>query len=188
MNGYTVNIDDIGPVLFEKSRRARHVVISVRASKGTRVAVPLRVSFRKALEFLYLKKEWVQKNLAKIKQRENQQKAIWDAFPAINKAEAKQELTDRLSYIAKKYGFTYKKVTIREQRTRWGSCSHKNNISLNLKLVWLPEELIDYVMFHELVHTWIPNHSSKFWAELDRYTGNARLMARRLRMNGLRLQ
>ena len=78
-------------------------------------------------------------------------------------------------------------VSIREQSTRWGSCSHKNNISLNLKLILLPKELVDYVMLHELVHTRIHNHSKNFWAELDRYTGNGKVMAKRLRMNGLRL-
>ncbi len=135
MKYYTVNIDGIGSVLFEKSRRAKRVIISIRTSKGTRVAVPMRVSFMKALEFIYLKKEWVQKNLAKIKQNENQQKAFIDAFLAIDKADAKKRLTDRLSYIAKKHGFTYNNVSIREQRTRWGSCSYKNNISLNVKLV-----------------------------------------------------
>ena len=187
MGYYTVNIDGIGPVLFEKSRRAKRVIISIRTSKGTRVAVPMRVSFQKALEFVYLKKEWVQRNLAKIKQNENQQKAFMDTFLAIDKADAKKGLTDRLFHIAKKHGFTYNNVSVRKQRTRWGSCSHKNNISLNMKLVLLPKELIDYVMLHELVHTQIHNHSKKFWIELDRYIGNAKVMARRLRMNDLRL-
>ena len=86
-------------------------------------------------------------------------------------------LADRLYHLAKEHGFTCNNVSIREQRTRWGSCSHKNNISLNLKLVLLPKELIDYVMLHELVHTRIHNHSKKFWAELDRYTGNGKVMA-----------
>lgn len=76
---------------------------------------------------------------------------------------------------------------MREQRTRWGSCSGKNNISLNVKLVLLPEELIDYVILHELVHTRIHNHGKKFWDELDIYTGNAKAVAKRLKMSDLRI-
>ena len=184
---YTINIDGIGPVLFEKSRRAKRVIISVRTSKGARVAVPTRTSFKKALEFVYLKKKWIQKHLARIEQNENQRKAFLDPSLAIDKADAKKRLADRLYHLAQEHGFTYNNVSIREQRTRWGSCSHKNNISLNVKLVLLPKELIDYVMLHELVHTRIHNHSKKFWAELDRYIGNGKIMAKRLRMNDLRL-
>ncbi|MFC1901817.1 M48 family metallopeptidase [Chloroflexota bacterium] len=186
-NSYTINIDGIGPVLFEKSRRARRVIISVRTSKGTRVAIPMRTSFKKALEFVYLKKKWIQKHLVKIEQDENRKQAVTDRFLAIDKADARKRLTDRLYHLAKEHGFTCNNVSIREQRTRWGSCSYKNNISLNLKLALLPDELIDYVMLHELVHTRIHNHSKQFWAELDRYAGNGKVMAKRLRVNGLRL-
>ncbi len=186
-NSDTINIDGLGPVLFEKSMRAKRIVLSVRISKGVRVAVPTRTSFKKALEFVYLKKEWIQRNLAKIKQNESRNKDFTDRFLTIDKADARKNLTDRLYHLAKEHGFTCNNVSIREQRTRWGSCSHKNNISLNLKLVMLPKELIDYVLLHELVHTRIHNHSKKFCAELDRYTGNGKVMAKQLRMNELRL-
>jgi hypothetical protein len=186
-NSYTINIDGIGPVLFEKSSRAKRVVISVRTSKDVRVAVPTRVSFKKAMEFVYLKKQWIQKHLARIEQNENQKKAFLDPSLAIDRAEAKKTLIDRLYHLAQEHGFTYNSASVRNQRTRWGSCSQKNNISLNMKLVLLPKELIDYVILHELVHTRIHNHSKKFWAELDRYMENSKNMAKRLSMNELRL-
>ena len=186
-NSYTINIDGIGPVLFEKSRRAKRVIISVRTVKGARVAVPTRTSFKKAFGFVYLKKGWIQRHLAKIEQNENRKKAFIDPFLAIDKADARKRLTARLYYLAREHGFTCNNVSIREQRTRWGSCSHKNNISLNVKLVLMPQEIIDYVMLHELVHTRIHNHSKKFWAELDRYIENSKNMAKRLSMNELRL-
>ena len=99
-NSYTINIDGIGPVLFEKSRRAKRVVISVRTSKGARVAVPTRVSFKKALEFVDLKKEWILKHLVKIEQNENRKKAYVDLFLTIDKADARERLTDRLYHLA----------------------------------------------------------------------------------------
>jgi hypothetical protein len=182
-----IYIDGIGPVLFEHSRRAKRVIISVRTSKDTRVAVPTRTSFKKALEFVYLKKEWIQRHLAKIEQNENRKKAFIDPLLTLDKVDARKRLTGRLCHLAREHGFTCNNVSIREQRTRWGSCSHTHNISLNVKLVLLPKELIDYVMFHELVHTRIHNHSKKFWAELDRYIENSKNMAKRLSMNELRL-
>ena len=183
----TIDIDGIGSVLFQKSKRAKRVGISVRISKGVRVAIPMRTSFKKALEFAYLKKEWIQRSLVKIKQVENQNRALRDNSLSINKAEANKKLKDRLCYLANECGFKYNRAFVRNQRTRWGSCSYKNNISLNIKLVLLPRELIDYVILHELVHTRIHNHSKPFWADLDRYVGNSKVMAKRVRMNNLRL-
>ncbi|MFC1872643.1 M48 family metallopeptidase [Chloroflexota bacterium] len=185
-NSQTIDIDGIGSVLFEKSTRARRLIISVRPTKPVRVAIPLRSSFNNALEFVHLKKSWIQKQLVKIKNYENRNEALRYAFLTVDKADATITLKDRLSHMAIKHGFTYNKVNVRDQKTRWGSCSHKNNISLNVKLIVLPEELIDYVILHELVHTLIHNHSSKFWAELDKYT-NSKIMAKRLRMNDLRV-
>ena len=186
-NSCTINIDGIGSVLFEKSRRAKRVVISIRIPQSVRVAVPTRTSFKKAEEFVLSKIERINKHLKKVKQYEKDRKTIRDNFNGIDKAIAKRVLTNRLKHLAEKHEFSYNKVSIRSQRTRWGSCSNKNNISLNVKLVLLPKELIDYVMLHELVHTRIHNHSKKFWAELDRYIGNGKVMAKRLRMNDLRL-
>ena len=185
-NSETIDIDGIGPVLFQKSKRAKRVGISVRTLKSVRVAVPTQTSLKKALEFVYLKKEWIQRSLVKIEQVEKRNRDFKDASLSINEADAKRRLIDRLYYLANEYGLKYNKASVRNQRTRWGSCSHKNNISLNAKLVLLPEELIDYVILHELVHTRIHNHSKQFWIELNKYMGDSKVMAKRLRVDNLR--
>ena len=59
-------------------------------------------------------------------------------------------------------------------KTRWGSCTAKNNINLNMLMTYLPKKIQDYVILHELLHTRIKNHSKGFWLELDRFTGNAK--------------
>ncbi|HYQ58139.1 MAG TPA: SprT family zinc-dependent metalloprotease [Draconibacterium sp.] len=104
---------------------------------------------------------------------------IDDILTAIYRHEAKRLLPVRISDLAKKYGFTYNKITIRNNRRNWGSCSSKNNISLNLQMMKLPVKLIDYILLHELVHTEIKNHGPEFWNRLNQITsGKARELAR----------
>jgi predicted metal-dependent hydrolase len=181
-NSHLINIDGIGTVIMEYSTRAKRVVIYVRPFKGIRVAVPARVSLKRALEFVQLKKTWIQKNLTRVKRYENEAKEAKVFYSLIDKTAAMEKLTVRLNYLAQKHGFTYNRITIRNQKMRWGSCSHKNNISLNMKLVLLPEELIDYVIIHELVHSRIHDHSKKFWTEVSRYVGSGKTLAKRLKV------
>jgi len=68
---------------------------------------------------------------------------------------------------AELYGFHYQRLSIRAQKTRWGSCSHQKNINLNCKLLFMPEDVVKYVMIHELCHTIEMNHSSRFWALVE---------------------
>ncbi len=183
-DSHIIYVDGVGLTLFERSIRAKRVIISVRPSKKVRVAIPNRISLKSALEFVNLKKPWIQKHLVRIKQMESRRQAV-NSTVIIDRTDASNKLTSRLKQLAVQHGFIYNKVTIRNQKTRWGSCSHKNNISLNRKLVVLPNELLDYVILHELVHTKIHNHSKKFWAELDEYVGQGKAMAKRLREHSL---
>ncbi|MGP8079922.1 MAG: M48 family metallopeptidase [Dehalococcoidales bacterium] len=182
-NSYMMKIDGIGLVRFHRSRRARRVIISVSPTSGVRVSVPRHTSLQKALEFVDTKKRWIKKHLALIVQNEQRKQALGQTLQIINKTEAGEKITDRLHQLAEIHGFTCNKITIRQQKTRWGSCSPKNTISLNIKLALLPIELSDYVILHELVHTRIHNHSRRFWAELDKYVTDSKAMAKRLRMN-----
>ncbi|MCT4602063.1 MAG: M48 family metallopeptidase [Marinifilum sp.] len=86
--------------------------------------------------------------------------------------EAKYYLPKRLAFLAKKYGFIYKSVQVKNTKSRWGSCSHDNKINLSLQLMRLPEELSDMVILHELCHTKIKNHSSDFWELLSKHCPN----------------
>jgi predicted metal-dependent hydrolase len=180
-----VKVEDIGLVLLEHSRRARRIVISVRMGKGVRVAVPYHTSFASALEFVQIKKTWIKKHLVKVQAYEKRKQVFKEAFQSINKAEAKKKIIARLIELARQHGFSYCKVTIRNQRTRWGSCSVKNNISLNIKLVALPPELFDYVILHELVHTRVHNHGRRFWQELDKFVEDGKAKDKQLIEYGL---
>jgi predicted metal-dependent hydrolase len=185
-NSETIDMEGVGPVLFERSRRARRIIISVRPGKGTRVAVPRHTSFKSALEFALVKKTWIIKYLSKVKEYEKQKKTFNHIFHSIDRKLARKILLRRLQRLAEKYGFTYNRVCIRNQRTRWGSCSAVGDISLNIKLVALPGELLDYVLLHELVHTRVHNHSQQFWKELGKYVPDPKAKISVLKDYGLR--
>lgn len=180
-----IPMDGIGSVLFEKSRRAKRLNITIRPFRGVRVAVPHGVSFAEAENFVHFKTGWIQKHLAKMQEAELQQKEFIENSKPIDKAHAKKKLINRLNELAEEHGFTYNRVFIKNQKSRWGSCSAKNNINLNMKLVYLPDELMDYVIMHEAVHLKVKNHSKKFWKELDKLVGNAKAKDKELRKYGL---
>lgn len=191
MSTVTLKIAPLGPVIFSQSRRAKRISISIRPFKPVRVAFPPRVSLRQAQAYLQENFSWAQKNLDYIKRIEREHESTLDDTPSIPPARAKAILKQRLQALAEQHGFSYNRVYIRNQRTRWGSCSHLNNISLNINLVSLTSDLMDYVILHELVHTRIKNHSKKYWAELDRYVGGpgqARALDKRLGRHRLGLQ
>ena len=83
--------------------------------------------------------------------------------------------------MSKKNNFPINRVFIKNQKTRWGSCSSKNNINLNIQLYRLPNELVDYVIFHELVHIYVKNHSLEFWKMLIKYVPDARFLDKELK-------
>lgn len=96
--------------------------------------------------------------------------------------EAKRILPPKLKMLAEIHGFKVNKITIRNNRRNWGSCSSSNNISLNLQMIKLPDDLIDYILLHELVHTEVKNHGPKFWGKLNRITeGKAKELAKKVK-------
>lgn len=126
----------------------------------------------------YIKVEYTDE--AELLTEENQdyiRKGIIEAL----RLEAKFYIPERTEFLADKFNFTYSKVSVRNAKTRWGSCSGKNNISLNIHLMRLPEHIIDYVILHELCHTIEKNHGKNFWALLDKVSGNAKGLDKELK-------
>ena len=175
-----IKIDGVGEILFERSHRARHINISVKPFKGVRVAVPHGVSFDEAKQFAECKKNWIKKHLDKMKQVEKEYDAFSKHSAEINRGEARKKLVNRLNELSAQHGFRFNKVSVRNHKPRWGSCSSKNSINLNMQLVRLPDEMIDYVLLHELVHTRIKNHTQAFWTELNKFVENAKEMSKKM--------
>ena len=123
------------------------------------------------------KVKWIQRKLSKISNIVDNRIEL----KPIDKEIARTALEKRIKELAQKYQFTFNKLSIKNQKTRWGSCSLKNNINLNARLLHLPTELIDYVILHELVHTKVKNHSKEFWSTLDRLVGDSKFYDKQLR-------
>ena len=100
------------------------------------------------------------------------QKLLRRLLQAAMRHEAKRILPPKVKQLASQYGFSYTGVTIKNNKSNWGSCSARKHINLSLSLMQLPEHLIDYVILHELCHTVEMNHSDRFWHLMDHVTGN----------------
>lgn len=135
--------------------------------------VPMGISEKEIEEILKRKESWIIYHLESMK---NKKKKIEDlSLPKLSNSEiralADQALTyipDRVKYFANLMNVTYGKITIRNQKTRWGSCSSSGNLNFNCKLMLTPPEVIDYVIVHELCHRLQMNHSKKFWHEVEK--------------------
>jgi predicted metal-dependent hydrolase len=177
----TEQIEGIGSVTFIRSAHAKHIRISIKPFKGIQVSVPPAVPLQKAFQFVNSKRNWILKHLLSVKKYEEQAVKAAKKNETIDPALAKQQLTFLLQELAKRFGFSYNKVSIRNQKTRWGSCSHNNNISLNRKILRLPDKLQEYILLHELVHTCIKDHSVKFWQKLEKILPQARKLNKELK-------
>jgi len=182
-----ITIDGVGEAMFVRSRRARKLSLTLEEGSRLRVAVPYWVSYKEARSVLEKNLSWVYRFIGKMKKAKEEHSRLLLRDREMSSGAAKRNLKSKLSRLALEYGYEYEKVQIRSQRTRWGSCSHKNNISLNIKLIKLPEELVNYVILHELVHTRVKNHKNAFWSELEKVLPNAKILDKTLRKYQLAL-
>jgi predicted metal-dependent hydrolase len=109
------------------------------------------------------------------------QKAAREASVRALRQQAEKLLPQRLASLSEKYGFTYGRVSVRRLKGRWGSCDHQKNIVLNLFMMQLPWELIDYVLLHELTHTRILRHGPDFWRAMAEVAPNVKELRKSLK-------
>ena len=173
---YLVEHPEIGTIKYIGNNRAKRIIISVKP-EYVRVVIPKRQSFKNAQKFVESRLDWIRTN----KQNMDLQLKKRNELPEIDRKVARKILCRRIGELAQLHKFVYNRVSIRKQKTRWGSCSSKDNINLNANLLHLPSELMDYVLLHELVHTRVKDHSKDFWDELNTIVPNARQVDRRLK-------
>ena len=170
---------------FRKNPLSKCVKISLKNDKSVLVTLPLCASFAYARDFAIKNIVDIKSAIKNIEQKKYFYKGIEyktrDDLIKILRKDAKEYLPKRLEELAQNFGYKYKSVALKLMKTRWGSCSYKNNINLNISLMTLEKELIDYVLLHELVHTVEKNHGSGFYSRLLMHMGDARLRQRILK-------
>ncbi len=175
-----------------RSRR-RTIAIEIDREGRIKVRAPYNVGSLEIRRFVEEKSGWIDKNLQRMRERR-------DAFPDQDAAdgaeitspelvgilteEARMIIPPRVEHFAPIVGVDYGDIRIRHQRTRWGSCSAKGNLNFNCLLVRAPEEVLDYVVVHELSHRIHMDHSRAFWAEVARVCPEYRARRRWLREHG----
>ena len=171
--------------------RSRRKTLSVEIREGhLLVRAPLRISNAEIARFLQEKQGWIDKHLAGARAREEAKKDV----PLLTEEElrtlvqeAKRLIPDRVAYFARLLGVTYGRITIRCQRTRWGSCSSRGNLNFNCLLMLAPRDVLDSVIVHELCHRKHMNHSSAFYEEVLRVLPDYKAQDKWLKKNGLML-
>lgn len=149
------------------------VAIQVNSDLSVTVRAPRSVSEKDIEEILKKKEAWISKHIEKIKETKERfeaeptEKLTREKVIALVE-EALKVIPERVEYFAKVIGVTYGKITIRNQKTRWGSCSSKGNLNFNCLLMLAPPEVLDYVVVHELCHRKQMNHSKAFWLEVEK--------------------
>ena len=149
------------------------VAIQVNSDRSVTVRAPRSASEKDIEEILKKKKAWISKHIEKIKETKERfeadptEKLTREKVIALAE-EALKVIPERVEYFAKVIGVTYGKITVRNQKTRWGSCSSKGNLNFNCLLMLAPPEVLDYVVVHELCHRKQMNHSKAFWLEVEK--------------------
>jgi predicted metal-dependent hydrolase len=153
-------------VTLRRSAQSRSIRILVKEQGKITVTGPLRVSKVALIRILNAKASWVLAKRAQFLTRGGTETALSGSAEEFQKykKEALEFVKIKLSEWNKHYGFTYTGVTIRNQSTRWGSCSAKGRLSFHYRILFLPSHLADYLIVHELCHLKAFDHSPKFWA------------------------
>lgn len=171
-----------------RSKR-RTVAIQVKADLQLVVRAPFWTTEKEIDRILKDNAVWIEKHLALAREKAERQKSQEDK--KLTDAEM-QELADRalkyipgrVAFFAEKVGVSYGRITIRNQKTRWGSCSSKGNLNFNCLLMLAPPEVLDYVVVHELCHRREMNHSKAFWAEVEKILPDYRTHVKWLKDEG----
>ena len=170
-----------GQVYFFRILRSDRKTIALQIREGEiLVRAPRRASTGMIREFVDSHGAWIAKTMER-QSRQTVPKMLDEAERKRLRQRAGEMIRERVEYYAPKMGVTYNRIFIKEQKTRWGSCSSSGNLNFNWKLILIEEELLDYVVVHELAHRKQMNHSQQFWQEVEKILPDYKERRRRLK-------
>lgn len=159
------------------------MTITVKRGGEVSVTVPFWVSYKKGREFAIANKEWIFKKIKKIKEKGDGsllEQGTKEDYRRLKK-EALCLVLSIIEKYNKHYRFSFRRIFIRNQKTRWGSCSGSKNLNFNYRIVKLPKDQAQYLVVHELCHLKQMNHSKKFWDLVEQTIPNCKKIAKDLR-------
>ena len=172
---------------IKKSKRAKQIRIAVHSDGKVIVTSPFGIKESIVNSFISKKKQWI---IDKVHFFNNVDKKYIKTFSKKDYLENKDKVltlvSDRVDYYNKVYGFSFHSVSIKNQKTRWGSCSSRKNLNLNYKIGYLPTDIQDYIIVHELCHLKEFNHSKSFWALVNKTIPNYLEIKKELRKYNIR--
>lgn len=177
---------------YQLIRSSRKTIAIELNSDGTLVVrAPQRCAKRVIEAFLLKKQDWIlqkQQELRKRKEKQAEQLNLMDSWSELDyqnaRERAKQEFTKKTVFYAALMQVSYGRISIRDQRTRWGSCSAAGNLNFNWRLILAPERVLDYVVVHELAHRREMNHSPAFWKLVEQVMPDYRVQRQWLKEYG----
>lgn len=171
--------------------RRKTISLEVTAKGQVRLRLPLGCHRQEGILFLEQRTEWLLQALQKMQKRQElllrQQAQVPQITPeqvSRLRLRAKEELTAKADLFAAKMGVTYAKLTVKDQKTRWGSCSARGNLNFNWRIILAPEPVTDYVVIHELAHRIHMNHSEAFYRTVEAVMPDYREQVRWLKTQG----
>lgn len=171
---------------IRKSNRARNLRLTINLDGELIVTKPWLVSTRQAEKFVQQKSDWILKKMTAMKRRgDNSPLANVSAADYLKyKEQARVLVTQKVAEFNRLYDHDYNRIFIRNQKTRWGSCSAKKNLNYNFRIALLPERLVDYIIVHELCHLRELNHSPRFWGLVEQAIPDYKETRKELRVMG----
>lgn len=171
-----------------KSRRAKRLRLAVHLDGSVVLTQPMGLNELIVKDFILEKRQWIYDKLNSFQTIDKQANHILlnDDFVK-SKDEVLSLVINRVEYFTQKYSCSYNKISIKNQKTRWGSCSKKGNLNFNYKIIFLPEKIRDYIIVHEICHLLESNHSKKFWALVERALPDYKALHKELRSFNVKL-
>lgn len=156
-----------GPLTYQlrKRRGGRHLWLRISADGAVLLTLPQRLAKSEADKFVQSKAGWIQKHLERVKHLRPQRISKEESMTKYRhyKGYARALALERLAHFNDFYRLAHGKISVRNQSSRWGSCSRENNLSFNYRIALLPRELADYIIVHELCHVREHSHQTRFW-------------------------
>lgn len=175
---------------IHRSKRARRMRLAVYCDGSFVVTIPKDFPASSIDRYLLEKSKWLVNKLDFFEKLNKKQKlSLGDDGYLVYKDKALKIVTERLAELNDQYyGYKFNQITIKNQKTRWGSCSKKRNLNFNYKILFLSPRMRDYIIVHELCHLGELNHSAKFWRLVAKAIPDYKKVVEELKINGLSIQ